>query len=195
MVRVTGLDWVAVAADTEWRFGDLQEEKRAAVVGPRNLSENKISRIIRRDFISLKDAPVPIRGTAASTTIYYSRRGNLPRCYISNATLHASIAYYFAALFRPPPIHRPAPLLFMSDSKSSSSSPRPLAPAPGQPPRRTSSSDDVVRGRKHKTTACRACKLKKLKVSFVLLLDRVSFVVFSPILWPFLFFFFFFFSF
>ncbi|KOC12421.1 putative C6 transcription factor [Aspergillus flavus AF70] len=51
----------------------------------------------------------------------------------------------------------------MSDSKSSSSSPRPLAPAPGQPPRRTSSSDDVVRGRKHKTTACRACKLKKLK--------------------------------
>ncbi|KAE8355729.1 hypothetical protein BDV28DRAFT_27698 [Aspergillus coremiiformis] len=51
----------------------------------------------------------------------------------------------------------------MSDSKSLSSSPRPIAPVPGLTPRRTSSSDDVVRGRKHKTTACRACKLKKLK--------------------------------
>ncbi|KAE8418042.1 hypothetical protein BDV36DRAFT_255210 [Aspergillus pseudocaelatus] len=66
----------------------------------------------------------------------------------------------------------------MSDSKSSSSSPRPLAPAPGQPPRRTSSSDDVVRGRKHKTTACRACKLKKLKVRLLSARSHL-FVVFS----------------
>ncbi|KAF5855358.1 hypothetical protein ETB97_009361 [Aspergillus alliaceus] len=51
----------------------------------------------------------------------------------------------------------------MSESQSSSSSPRPPAPTPGPLSRRTSSSDDVVRGRKHKTTACRACKLKKLK--------------------------------
>ncbi|KAL4890685.1 hypothetical protein BDV59DRAFT_183979 [Aspergillus ambiguus] len=47
----------------------------------------------------------------------------------------------------------------MSDQQPS----RALAPVPGQPPRRSISSDDVVPGRKHKTTACRACKLKKLK--------------------------------
>ncbi|KAE8151670.1 hypothetical protein BDV25DRAFT_152291 [Aspergillus avenaceus] len=51
----------------------------------------------------------------------------------------------------------------MSDSTSSSSSPRPLAPVPGPPPKRPISRSDVVPGRKHKTTACRACKLKKLK--------------------------------
>lgn len=50
----------------------------------------------------------------------------------------------------------------MSDSQSSSS--RPLAPFPN-PLQKTNSSDDVVPGRKHKTTACRACKQKKLKVS------------------------------
>ncbi|KAF9887267.1 hypothetical protein FE257_010395 [Aspergillus nanangensis] len=47
----------------------------------------------------------------------------------------------------------------MSDSQAS----RPIAPAPRQPQKRTPSSEDVVPGRKHKTTACRACKLKKLK--------------------------------
>lgn len=54
---------------------------------------------------------------------------------------------------------RPGVKRFMSDSHSS----RSLAPAPGHPPRRSVSTDDVVPGRKHKTTACRACKLKKLK--------------------------------
>ncbi|PLB38625.1 uncharacterized protein BDW47DRAFT_131248 [Aspergillus candidus] len=48
----------------------------------------------------------------------------------------------------------------MSDSSSST---RLLAPAPGQPQKPNASADDVVPGRKHKTTACRACKLKKLK--------------------------------
>ncbi|PLB49138.1 hypothetical protein P170DRAFT_436770 [Aspergillus steynii IBT 23096] len=48
----------------------------------------------------------------------------------------------------------------MSDSQSSSS--RPLAPFPN-PLQKTNSPDDVVPGRKHKTTACRACKQKKLK--------------------------------
>ncbi|PYH92151.1 hypothetical protein BO71DRAFT_400803 [Aspergillus ellipticus CBS 707.79] len=47
----------------------------------------------------------------------------------------------------------------MSESQSSS---RVLAPAPGQPspPKPL---DNVVPGRKHKTTACQACKQKKLK--------------------------------
>ncbi|KAH8431703.1 uncharacterized protein LDX57_009358 [Aspergillus melleus] len=48
----------------------------------------------------------------------------------------------------------------MSDSQSSSS--RPLAPFP-IPPNKSNSPDDVVPSRKHKTTACRACKQKKLK--------------------------------
>ncbi|KAI3002245.1 transcriptional regulator family: Fungal Specific TF [Aspergillus niger] len=48
----------------------------------------------------------------------------------------------------------------MSDSQSSSS--RFLAPAPGQPPT-AKVADNVVQGRKHKTTACKACKQKKLK--------------------------------
>lgn len=52
----------------------------------------------------------------------------------------------------------------MSDSQSSSS--RFLAPAPGQPPT-AKVADNVVQGRKHKTTACKACKQKKLKVGFL----------------------------
>ncbi|KAA8643491.1 hypothetical protein EYZ11_009520 [Aspergillus tanneri] len=47
----------------------------------------------------------------------------------------------------------------MSNSQSSS---RPLAPFPSPLPK-SSSPDDVVPSRKHKTTACRACKQKKLK--------------------------------
>ncbi|GAT18635.1 C6 transcription factor [Aspergillus luchuensis] len=48
----------------------------------------------------------------------------------------------------------------MSDSQSSSS--RFLAPAPGQPPT-AKVADNVVQGRKHKTTACKAGKLDRLE--------------------------------
>lgn len=51
----------------------------------------------------------------------------------------------------------------MSDSHYQSSS-RPLAPAPGRLLKRIASSDELVPARKHKTTACKACKRKKLKV-------------------------------
>ncbi|RAH71875.1 C6 transcription factor [Aspergillus aculeatinus CBS 121060] len=47
----------------------------------------------------------------------------------------------------------------MSDPQSAS---RSLAPAPGLP-QNSKSPDNVVQGRKHKTTACTACKQKKLK--------------------------------
>ncbi|RAL08504.1 C6 transcription factor [Aspergillus homomorphus CBS 101889] len=47
----------------------------------------------------------------------------------------------------------------MSDSQTSS---RSLVPAPNLPPS-TRSLDNVAQGRKHKTTACTACKQKKLK--------------------------------
>ncbi|KAF4170547.1 hypothetical protein CNMCM8694_004124 [Aspergillus lentulus] len=50
----------------------------------------------------------------------------------------------------------------MSDSHYQSSS-RPLAPAPGRLLKRNASSDELVPARKHKTTACKACKRKKLK--------------------------------
>lgn len=61
--------------------------------------------------------------------------------------------------------------------------PRPIAPAPGHsrdesphlasssrpaPPRRTSSDDNSLPARKHKTTACETCKQKKLKVRVLL---------------------------
>ncbi|PWY83610.1 hypothetical protein BO70DRAFT_386976 [Aspergillus heteromorphus CBS 117.55] len=49
----------------------------------------------------------------------------------------------------------------MSESQPSSRFLAP-APAPGQPPQ-LKASDHAVQGRKHKTTACQACKLKKLK--------------------------------
>ncbi|KAL3466872.1 hypothetical protein BJX64DRAFT_249196 [Aspergillus heterothallicus] len=47
----------------------------------------------------------------------------------------------------------------MSDPQPS----RPLAPAPGFPEIQNAPTDDANPGRKHKTTACRACKQKKLK--------------------------------
>ncbi|KAL2812016.1 hypothetical protein BJX63DRAFT_433018 [Aspergillus granulosus] len=47
----------------------------------------------------------------------------------------------------------------MSDPQSS----RPLAPAPGLPETPNAPTDEANPGRKHKTTACRACKQKKLK--------------------------------
>jgi len=48
----------------------------------------------------------------------------------------------------------------MSDSQSS----RPLAPAPGHPETQNAATEEANTVRKHKTTACRACKQKKLKV-------------------------------
>ncbi|EAW08929.1 putative C6 transcription factor [Aspergillus clavatus NRRL 1] len=50
----------------------------------------------------------------------------------------------------------------MSESQEQSSS-RPLAPAPGRPLKRNVSSDGLVPARRYKTTACKACKRKKLK--------------------------------
>lgn len=72
---------------------------------------------------------------------------------------------------RPPRAIAPAPGDSRDESSHLASSSRPA------PPRRTSSDDNPLPARKHKTTACETCKQKKLKVRVLLFFFSLSFGV------------------